>query len=227
MNALRDHEFTLVYEGVEFSFDWANKDFIRCNKGKVAVAMCDEMDKVGEILLPPDAAGSVRPDVGVVIGKGEDVELDVGSVVVCKYGHGKVVKGLGADRFYFSGQTRLFGYCGGTLLDDSTQGDPGVMAHPINWWEGVILVIEEETARPTGANTWARLTKIDKIGSIHLSSGASKYDPVIEVVACGPECELITKPCKAVMHEGEWTFVPWNGESFAVVPEEAIYCVIE
>ena len=204
----------------------SNAPFIRCNRGKVAVAMCDEMQKQGEVLLPPDAAESVRPDIGIVIGKGDGIELDIGSTVVCKYGHGKVVKGLGAERYYFAGQTRLFGYCGGTLLDDSTHGDPGVMAHAINWWEGVIAILEE-TLIPLGKNVLVELTKIDKVGSIILSSGAEKYDPVVSVVSVGPECDFIEEGSMAVMHEGEWTMTKMGGRLYAIVPEEAFYCEIE
>jgi co-chaperonin GroES (HSP10) len=168
------------------TIDWRKASrSIRVLKGRVAVEMLPEPDRVGRILLP-GANANIRPDVGVVVASDSWAPgIDPDSVLTISRTH--CVKG----RYIRAPKPRTL-VCvrpyDGTWLEDADCGDYtpqgqirvyGTFAEYegepqyCNWWDSIIC--EAETLKPYGDKILFRLDPVESTQGGIILADDSKY----------------------------------------------------
>lgn len=120
---------------------------LQCLPGKVAVAMDSVRTSYGNLALPDEVQGRLRPDCGTVAAVGSAVMSQKGF-----YGYDnhlrrgdrvcvRASQGMWEDAMFHPVQVRFYGLAHGH----------GV-AQRVDWWDDVILWWDNEEWRPTGRN---------------------------------------------------------------------------
>jgi len=89
--------------------EYGRASLIECPAGKAMVEMLPAASQIGSLLVPPGVAEKYRPDIGVVLSVGPDVDLKPGTMVGVDPYHGIWIDGWDAAGYRTSNQVRCYG----------------------------------------------------------------------------------------------------------------------
>lgn len=109
---------------------------IGCLKGRVVVEMASADRMRGVLFMPDNVADNLRPDIGTVIAKGDDVPLQLGDVVAVRGYDGTWRENFAAGDYIAKDQVRFYG----VFVEWGCYGEPQASS----WWESVIAVLGDK-----------------------------------------------------------------------------------
>jgi co-chaperonin GroES (HSP10) len=232
--------FSIWQEWLESVDHALMRQYLKAGPAKTVVEAAPLPESEGGILLAEESAWKLRPDIGVVIdntplpcGKAKGIDVKPGDLVVLRKRSGKRLGNLVFPGYKPSGEIRLYGCMGGSLLNDKTRGVAMVSPQAISPSECVMAVINE-TLEATGENVVIELMEPkSESNGILLPERAQKICPVATVISVGPNARDINPDLeigqKHIFHEGDLTddIFLWGDKKFAIRHASLLYAAID
>lgn len=228
--------------------DWrAASKHLWCPAGKVVVEMLQVPEKVGNIYLPQtmrethhheytgQPIAGLEPSVGVVLQRGEGVDVEPGTLVLCVDGDGVEFGDFKAGEYAARGKVRMFGI----VVPDSTDyfKPPYPGYHEVlEWSESIVATLQAggtqdmERIKPLGRNMLIRKdpfeTKTES--GIFLPDVGQERTSRGTVVSIGADCRDCAAGDVIVYHpEAEQAFYDADDPDLRIIHEETVLTIIE
>ena len=221
---MADRENSIQLLLTSHDIDHTQASALHCPEGQVIVEMLPETDRIGIILLPEVVAGKFRPDVGIVIGRGPDVALDVGATVCVRGYDGKWIECFDAG-YTTKNQIRVYGAA--AKFQGEIQESP--------WSDSIPLQVVQEgddfDLYATGPNVIIqRDPTVESESGFILPASATYRTGKATIVSIGPTARLVTDDGQMQVGDrvcydsmGELDFAFGADPNLAIVPDTAIW----
>ena len=220
-----------------------------CPEGKVMVEMLPETNVYRGLFLPDQIAANMRPDVGIVLACGPDIELSPGDMVAVRGYAGQWLEEFEAVSRQSSVVSRQ------PSVDPEREKTPSVVyrtenqvrvygkyspsmgvVRPDPWSASIPVILFPETEDMTATHNnliVKRDPPITQEGSLLLVDGHEYRDGFAEVLAIGPTCKLATVDGAVQLGDrihydtrGELAFAFGGDPDLAIIPDVAVNFVV-
>jgi hypothetical protein len=199
---------------------------IACPEGRVVVEMLPIPEAFEGLFLPQSVAANMRPDVGIVLCAGPDVDLAPGCLVAVRGYDGQWIRGFDFGGYETKNEIRVYGH----YVDH--RGNVKATL----WHDSIPVLILQETEDMVALNhnlIVRRETPVTHLGPLELRESSHYRTGIAEVLSIGPKCDLAIHGGEVQVGDliqydvyGELAFEFGGDHELAIIPDVAVNMVV-